>query len=46
MDEDEILHYWSLYPDCSRDEIMNLLQINVDASYEYHLYHTFNNEAS
>mgnify|MGYP003127620885 CR=1 FL=1 len=46
MEREDYLHYWSLNPDMSKEEFEYVLECNVDASEEYHLYHTYNNEAS
>ena len=46
MDKDLYNHYWSLHPNMSKEEFEYVLECNVDASEEYHLYHTYNNEAS
>ena len=46
MDRDDYMHYWSMNPDMPKDEFDYVLKLNMDASEEYHLYHTHNDEAS
>lgn len=46
MDKEEYMLYWSRHMDMSKEEFEHVLELNIDASDEYHLYHTFNNEAS
>ena len=46
MDRDDYMHYWGMMPDFSKEEFDMVLNLNIDASEEYHLYHTDNNEAS
>jgi len=46
MERDDYLYYWSLHPEMTKDEFDYVLECNIDASEEYHLYHTDNNEAS
>jgi hypothetical protein len=45
MDHDQYMHYWSMNPDMDKETFDYVLESNVDASEEYHLYHTNNNEA-
>ena len=37
--------YWSENPQMEEDEVNNIVAQNAEASYDYHLYNTFNNEA-
>ena len=37
--------YWSLNPTLPENVVDDVVRQNVSASYEYHLYRTFNNEA-
>ena len=46
MEREDYLHYWSMMPNMPKDEFEYVLELNIDASEEYHLYHTNNNEAS
>ena len=46
MERDDYMHYWSQNMDMPKDEFEYVLELNIDASEEYHLYHTNNNEAS
>ena len=46
MERDDYMHYWSLHPEMTKDDFDYVLECNIDASEEYHLYHTNNNEAS
>ena len=46
MDEEEFMYYWSKNNDMDKEIFEHVLELNIDASEEYHLYHTYNNEAS
>jgi len=45
LSEENINFYWSKFPELDREELIALLQLCGDASDEYHMYKTFNNEA-
>ena len=46
LSEDEINWYWSQFPELEREDVVAILEMCSESSDEYHMYKTFNNEAS
>ena len=46
LDQEEIEYWWSQFPELERQDVIDILQICNDSSDEYHMYKTFNDEAS